>query len=78
MKHAKIDNVRVLLGKNALMRVNLIQSGDRLAGLTGLPRRIALRMGRIPFFTTVNKQLYARVAVIPAEAVMVCRTFITE
>ena len=43
MKHTKVDDLRMLLSKNTLLWIHLIQASYRLAGFTGLTRRIAGR-----------------------------------
>ena len=78
MKNALVDNVRVLLGENHLLGIHLIQPCHRLAGFTGLPRRIAGRSGIIALLSPVNKKLHTRFTVMTAETIMIRGSFVTE
>ena len=43
MKNPRVDRRRVLAGEDQLAGIDLIEARYRLAGLKGLPRRIATR-----------------------------------
>ncbi len=78
MEHPLVDHLRILLGKNHLRRIDLVQAGDRLAGGQRLARGIANRGRMTALLAPVDKQLHAGFTVIAPQPVMVGRAFVAK
>lgn len=79
VEHPAIDNRRILLHKHRVARIQLMQAGDRFAGLARLTRRIALRPRLVTgLVLAVNEHLHASATVIASQTVMVCGPFVAK
>ncbi|MNP12404.1 hypothetical protein D3C76_1046340 [compost metagenome] len=80
MEHTLVDHRRVLLSVDHTLGAKAVQSGDRLAGFQGLPRRVALRRreARVEGAAAEHEELHAGIAITLAEAGVVGRAFIAE
>ncbi len=68
---------RMLAGEDQLAGIDLIEARYRLAGLKGLPRRIATRR-LAPLAAAIDKELDAGSAILAAETIMVRRPFVAK
>ena len=78
MKHPLVDDLRVLLGKDGVALVKLMQPGNGLARLQRLARGITSRRDAAVIVASVNKELQAAFAILGTEAVMVRGPFVAE
>ncbi len=78
MKNPRVDRRRMLAGEDQLAGIDLIEARYRLAGLKGLPRRIATRrLPRSPA-AAIDKELGTGSAILAAETIMVRRPFVAK
>ena len=78
MKNPRVDRRRMLAGEDQLAGIDLIEARYRLAGLKGLPRRIATRRLLAPPAAAIDKELDAGSAILAAETIMVRRPFVAK
>ena len=78
MEHAPVNHMGVLLSKNRLIWIELIKPCHRFACRARLPGGIALRLCSTGSIPAIDKELYARLAIITPQTVMVRGAFITE
>ena len=68
----------MLAGEDQLAGIDLVKARHRLAGLKGLPRRIATRRLFASPAAAIDKELNARGAIFATETVMVRRPFVAK
>jgi len=80
VEHALIDHRRILLGIHHASLIQAMQTGNRLAGLQGLPRRITLRcrVARIEGAAPKDKELHAGLTIVTTQAGMVGSALVSK
>ena len=80
VEHTLVDHRRVLLGVDHAGLAQPVQARDGLAGLQGLPRRVARgrREAAVEGAAAEHEELHAGLAIALAETGVVGRAFVTE
>ena len=80
MKHARVDNIRILLREYDMPCVEPVQTRNRPRGFKRLPGREfhRLRRSHVKTARTIDKELHTALAVLLAKTRVISRPFIAE